>query len=45
VNGTNYEVPHSGAFSTPHSHEKGGKALQMLATLNKNKYIEIGKKR
>jgi hypothetical protein len=20
VNGTNYEVPHCGAFSTPHSH-------------------------
>jgi hypothetical protein len=33
VNGTNYEVPYCGAFSTPHSHP----SLEFIVKLHKQK--------
>ena len=50
MNGTNYKVPHCGAFSTPHSHPSwaqifaSGSCFQIpLACIQKNNHAEINK--
>ena len=50
MNGTNYEVPHCGAFSTPHSHPSwaqifaSGSCFQILNICQKLLHVQVIKK-